>query len=143
MFQKLIRWAMVVFAVLGTFFGLGIATLFVADFFGLLVKPVSGFVAAFAVVLVTYLTAPSHRMTAAIVVLVLGAIISWDLLEPSFYSEPYPGKQYQTTHIPIIMTWLGGALGLGLSFTLNKFFPGQDVMGELEVIEAIKEKRSL
>ena len=108
-----LRWALALLLVLCGFVVAGMLGGFITDFAGLWHLPGAGFSAAFAVVVVAYLTAPSHKLGSATIALILGAIAAWLLLEPSFYPESYGDRDaYQPTHLPIIATYIGGFLGL-------------------------------
>jgi hypothetical protein len=74
-----------------------------------------GFCAAFAVVVVAYLAAPSHKQTASAVAFALGAIVAWHLLEQSFYPENHAARPYGSTNLPLIATYVGGMLGLAVA----------------------------
>jgi hypothetical protein len=108
-----LRWALAVLAVLGGFTVAGILGGLATDFAGFWNLPGAGFSAAFAVVVVAHLAAPSHKLRTATVALVLGAVVAWLLLEPSFYPESYGNRgAYEPTHLPVIATYIGGLLGL-------------------------------
>jgi hypothetical protein len=77
----------------------------VAGFWGL---PTAGFCAAFSVVSVAYVSAPKFNNQVAIGVFVLGAIVAWFLLVPSYY----PGNYDKSSHAPILATILGGVIAL-------------------------------
>ena len=108
-----LRWALALLGVLVSFVIAGLLGGLTAELVGLWHILGAGFGAAFAVVVVAYLAAPSHKNCAAIVALALGVITAWLLLEPSFYPESYgPARAYEPTHLPIAATYLGGLLGL-------------------------------
>jgi len=116
-----LRWALALLAVFGGFMAAGILGGLVTDFAGLWHLPGAGFSAAFSVVVVAYLAAPSHRFRTATVALILGAVIAWLLLEPSFYPESYGERgAYQRTHLPILATYFGGLLGLFASALVGR-----------------------
>jgi hypothetical protein len=108
----IMKWALAILAVLGGFLLAGISGKVLTELAGFWGLPGAGFSAAFAVVLVTYLAAPSHKLLSSAIALILGAVAAWLVLEPSFYPESY-GEQgaYQPTHLPIIATYVGGILG--------------------------------
>ncbi|MFN0196903.1 MAG: hypothetical protein ACKVT0_09155 [Planctomycetaceae bacterium] len=108
-----LRWFFAVLAVMGGFFVAGISGGIAADLVGFWAVPGAGFSAAFAVVILTYLTVPNYKFLSACVALVIGAIAAWPILEPSFFPESYGERgAYQPTHLPIIITYAGGILGL-------------------------------
>lgn len=106
------QWMLALLAVLGAFFVAGLLGAFVAGALGRWPEPVAGFAAAFAVVLVSYVSAPSHRLPAAMAALAAGAVVAWHFLSSSFYPERYVDKAYEPTYLPLIATYLGGLLGL-------------------------------
>lgn len=110
-----LKWLLMLLAVLGGFFTAAIVGALITAHAGFWDLPAAGFCAAFAVVVVTYLAAPYHKMGSATLAFCIGAVVAWFLLEPSFYPE-YPARYqdvaYQPTHLPLIATYLGGILGL-------------------------------
>lgn len=91
----------------------GILGAVATDLAGFWHLPGAGFSAAFAVVVVAYLSAPSHKLHAATAFLLVGAAIAWLLLEPSFYPKSYGDHgAYVRTHLPVIATYVGGLFGL-------------------------------
>jgi hypothetical protein len=116
-----LRWALALLGVLVSFVIAGLLGGLTAELAGLWHLPGAGFGAAFAVVVVAYLAAPSHKTCAAIVALALGAIAAWLLLEPSFYPESYGStRAYEPTHLPIAATYLGGLLGLFVAIIIRR-----------------------
>ena len=101
-----LKWTLAFLAALGGFTAGGIIGSVASDLAGYWYRPGAGFCAALAVVVVAYLAAPTHKLLSATVVLLLGAIAAWIVLEPSWYPE-----SYAPTHAPIIATYVGGALG--------------------------------
>lgn len=127
-----LRWALAVLAVLGGFTVAGILGGLATDFAGFWNLPGAGFSAAFAVVVVAHLAAPSHKLRTATVALVLGAVVAWLLLEPSFYPESYGNRgAYEPTHLPVIATCIGGLLGLVAAALIGRW--------ALEIIGGIDE----
>jgi len=109
------KWPLMLLAVIGAFFTAGLVGGLIAAHMGLWDVPAAGFCAAFAVVVVTYLAAPHHKMRSALLAFCMGAVVAWYLLEPSFYPEfpaQYHEVAYARTHFPLIATCLGGILGL-------------------------------
>jgi len=117
--QTTMKWILAIFAVLGGWLSGGIAGIIAAGLAGFWDRPIGGFGAAFVTVVVAYLAAPNHKLLSASVVLVLGAVLAWLALEPSFYPKSYRGSAYERTHLPIIATYMGAVLGLALVVTLN------------------------
>jgi len=112
-----LKWLLMLLAVLGGFFTAAIVGALITAYAGFWDLPAAGFCAAFAVVVVTYLAAPRHKMPSATLAFCIGAVVAWFFLEPSFYPE-YPARYqdvaYQPTHLPLIATCLGGILGLAV-----------------------------
>lgn len=118
--NEMVRCIIAILSMLGAFFGCAIAAAFGAQFIGLWPLPVSGSCAAFGVVSVAYIAAPSHRLTTAVLVYLLGVAIAWVVLEPSAYPDTYVGREYQPTHLPFIVTCMGGTLSLALLPVLRR-----------------------
>ena len=116
----ILKWMVAVLAVLGGLVTAGTAGAFIATLLGFWHLPGGGFSAAAAVVLVTYLAAPRHKLIAALVVLAMGAVIAWLVLEPSWLPESYAERgAYQPTHLPLIATYLGALVGLAMLAALR------------------------
>ncbi|WP_019028183.1 hypothetical protein [Colwellia piezophila] len=88
-----------------------ISAAFLADYVGIWKKPVIGAMAAFCVVISAYLTSPSHKRSAAVIWLIVGAISAWFLAGDSFYPEDSE-QAYQLTIIPLAATYLSGLFAL-------------------------------
>ena len=117
-----LRWSLMVIAVIASFVVAGIVGAFVADMLGLWFLPTIGFIAAFAVVLATYLSAPRRKFTSSVVAMLIGAVVAWLLVEPSYYPASYgESLAYEPTHLPIVVTYAGGLLGLLVSALLNRW----------------------
>jgi hypothetical protein len=69
--------------------------------------PAIGFLVAAAVVVMTYVRAPNHRLLASALSLVLGAIFAYILLRGSTFPENHP-RGYEQTFIPLWCTLAGG-----------------------------------
>ncbi len=108
------RWVLAFFAVAGAFFIAGITGSIITDLAGYWHLPGAGFAAALAVVVTTYIAAPSRKFQAACLALVVGAFTAWFLLDSSWYPETdrYDGLAYQSTRLPFIATFSGGVFGL-------------------------------
>ena len=118
----LLKWTLAFLAAAGAFTIAGVIGALTSDFLGFWSTPAAGFAAAFAVVLATYMSAPSHKLTVAVGSLFAGAAAAWYLLEPSFYPESYGARRaYQPTHLPIIGTYAGGLLGLLVSVSIHRW----------------------
>ncbi|MBU2871994.1 hypothetical protein [Colwellia sp. E2M01] len=82
-------------------------------------KPIIGGVAAFGVVITGYITAPNHKQFAAAFWLVAGAVAAWILAGDSYYPEDHQ-YAYQLTIIPLLATYVSGALALLLCVTWHR-----------------------
>ncbi len=108
-----LRWLLALLFVLGGFPYAAVLGGLATELAGFWHLPGACFGAAFTVVVVAYLAAPTHKLPAAFVSLILGAIAAWLLLEPSLYPESYGDRgAYEPTHLPVIATHIGGLLGL-------------------------------
>jgi MFS family permease len=92
---------------------------FLADLAGVWKKPIIGAVAAFCVVIIGYVTAPSHKRMASVIWLVVGAISAWFLAGDSYYPEDYE-HAYQLTIIPLLATYLSGLFAVLLCMVRHK-----------------------
>ncbi len=110
------KWLTCLFAIIGGFFSCGIGGAFIASYFGFWELPAAGFCAAFAVVALTYVSAPSHNEAASVLSFIVGLITACYILQPSFYPESYEQHSYQGTYIPFISTLLGGLFVLAVIF---------------------------
>ena len=109
----ILKWLVAVLAVLGGFVIAGITGAFAAELFGFWYLPGGGFSAAATVIIVAYIAAPRHKLPAALIVLMIGAVAAWLTLEPSWLPESYAERgAYQPTHLPIIATYFGALAGL-------------------------------
>ena len=118
----ILKWVLALLAVVGGFLLAGISGGFLTELAGFWGLPSAGFSAAFAVVVVAYLAAPSHKLLSSAIALVLGSVIAWIVLEPSFNPESYGERgAYQPTHLPIIATYIGGILGLIVAAALRRW----------------------
>jgi hypothetical protein len=117
-----LKWTLAVLAVIGGFLVAGIAGGLMAEILGFWDLPGAGFCAAFAVVVVAYLAAPSHKFSFAIAALAVGAVAAWLILIPSYYPESYGDRgAYQPTSLPIILTYAGGIVGLVVAGVLKRW----------------------
>jgi len=108
------QWILAFLAVAGAFFLAGLGGSVSADLLGFWHIPGAGFCAALAVVVATYVAAPSFKFTLSGAALAAGALLAWLVLEPSSYPdmERYGALAYQPTHLPVIATYSGGIVGL-------------------------------
>jgi hypothetical protein len=113
--SSLFRWILFTLAVIGALTVGVLAGSFSAHALGVSEFPVTGFFAALAVVVTAAFAAPTHRIAATVSVFATGALAAWWLLEPSWFPESYPDRAYQPTHIPLVVTYLGGVLGLAVA----------------------------
>ncbi|GAB2843241.1 hypothetical protein GCM10027277_08290 [Pseudoduganella ginsengisoli] len=103
---------MAAFAVIGAFFVVGIVADIATGALGYWHVLGSGFFAAMATVVSAFIAAPKRKFMFASFAFVIGVAVAWYFLEPSWYPENYGAKAYQPTHLPIVVTCLGGVLGL-------------------------------
>jgi len=117
------KWILAILAVLGGWLSGAVAGGFAAGLTGFWEIPGCGVGAAFVTVVVAYLAAPSHKLLSTFVVLVVGAVLAWLVLEPSFYpgGRHYRENAYEDTHLPIIATYISAILGFALMVTLNQY----------------------
>ncbi len=117
-----LRWVLALLVIFSGFAVAGILGGLATDIAGFWHLPGAGSSAAFAVVVVAYLAAPTHKLLAATVALVLGAVTAWLVLEPSFYPESYGDRgAYEPTHLPIVVTYIGGLFGLFASVLIKRW----------------------
>ncbi|GLQ30909.1 hypothetical protein [Litoribrevibacter albus] len=108
------RWFTAFFATLGGFFFCGLGGSLIADLSGFWHLPVAGFFAAFGTVTLAYFSVPNYKDKIAYGILLVGSMLAWLLLEPSNYPSSYEDKAYQPTHIPFLVTVIGGIVALVL-----------------------------
>ena len=82
---------------------------------GMWEEPVVGFCAALAVVLAGHHAVPTHRFAVSVVLLLAGGVTAYRLIGRSWYPEGYE-KAYEPTYLPLLITFLGGLLGVAYSF---------------------------
>jgi hypothetical protein len=104
------QWVICIFSIIGAFVSCGIGGALLAGLFDVWELPIAGFCAAFAVVSMTYIAAPSNNRFFASFALVSGGVFAWLILEPSSYPESYEALAYQPTHMPLVSTLLGGVI---------------------------------
>ena len=105
-----LRWSLLPFEVAAGFLVAGIAAVLAADQLGLWYEPVGGFVAAIAVVTISYFRAPGWPVFVAFVSYCVGAAIAFSALwGRSFYPENY-AEPYEPTNLPFWVTLAGGTL---------------------------------
>lgn len=113
------RWVIVPFVAVTVFVVTAIVGFGLCLLFGLWFEPVIGFMAAFSTVLITSLSAPKFEEWVGVLTYFLGAVAAWYLIGDSFYPENY-AQPYEPTNIPIVVTYLGGLLGVALCFFLKR-----------------------
>ena len=113
------RWFICALATFGTFFLSGIGSWLVGGALGIWEQPLAGFLTALSVVCTAFYFAPQHKLATATFVLLIGASAAWNILEPSSYPES-SALAYQPTHIPIIITYVGGLIGWAISWVLSR-----------------------
>lgn len=119
--DRSLAWPQAVFAILGVFVAAGLSAGIAANLVGLWEKPIAGCVAAFSVVLSTFLFAPHHKVICALVTFFAGAAAAWILVGQSSFPESYGAPlAYQPTHVPFVVTVAGGCLGLLSVLVVNR-----------------------
>jgi len=108
------RWIIAVFAILGAFFTCAFGGAVIAELVGFWELPPTGFSAAFVVVSLAYIAVPSGKSVTTIFVFLLGGVLAWVFLEPSYYPGTYPDRAYQKTHLPFIASMIGGVIPLAI-----------------------------
>lgn len=114
------KWFIALLAVAGAFLISGVLGSFLADFLWSWSLLGAGFAAAFSVVCVAYLAAPDHKFIFSVVTFVVGVVVAWLFLEPSSYPESHATMAYQPTHLPLVITYIGGVLGLFVVALVNR-----------------------
>ncbi len=115
------KWTISLFSVFGAFFFGALAFSAVPDILGMWHLPAMGFGAAFMTVLISFISAPKFEYIYTTINLIIGAVIAWFLLEPSYYPESY-GEDiaYQQTHTPIIATYTGALIAYLVCLAITK-----------------------
>jgi hypothetical protein len=116
-------WAIAVFAVGFGFVIGGITGDVIASWAGLWHEPISGFAAAFSVVVFAYVAAPTRGIEFSICSFIIGAgLAAWLYRNGSWYPENYAHLAYQTTYFPLWSTLTGGVAGIlaVLAFSIFK-----------------------
>ena len=115
-----LRWFVMLTIVIFSFAAAIFLGALLASALGLWYRPTIGFVAAFTVVIAAYLSAPTHKLVSSAVAMLIGAVVAWLLVEPSYYPASYgEALAYEPTHLPIVITYVGGLFGLLVSALLN------------------------
>lgn len=89
------------------------------DFFSYVTVPSYGFVKAFIVVYLTARLVPTHKIEAGAVLFIIGSIVSYFLIRKGFNHTISPN--FWLDHGPILMTNLGGIIGLFWVYYSNEF----------------------
>lgn len=116
MIKNIELWMICIFSVIGSFVLCGIGGAGIAYVFGWWGKPIAGFTAAFGWVSMTYLTAPVSKKMVTFISFLAGAVLAWYVLEPSYIPNNHNGSGYQRTHIPFIVTVVGGLVPIMVCF---------------------------
>jgi hypothetical protein len=107
-----LRWSLLPFEVMLGFVVAGIAAVFASGLLGLWYEPVGGFVAAIAVVTLSYIRAPKRPVTVAFISYSIVAAVAFGALwERSFYPENY-AQSYEPTNMPFWVTLGGGTIAM-------------------------------
>jgi hypothetical protein len=78
--------------------------------------------AAIAFVVVGAMMAPRYRMIVALALYGAGAYVAWVILDTWFFPESHP-RAYQISHVPLLLTLLGGLIGVFIAFFLARGWP--------------------
>ena len=108
------KWLLSALAIIGAFSICGIGGAYLAHLAGLWNTPIAGFMAAFSVVSVAYLSAPKRPEKYALTVFVLGVVTAYLVLNDVEYPEAYGELAYQTSLLPFISTVGGGLFALAI-----------------------------
>lgn len=101
---------------------------------------VSGLEAAFAAVCMgsaAWWFAPFARRPVITVTFLVGSWLAWEILEPWWFSEGHP-RAYEPSHVPIIVTLVGGLIAYAVLWVLTSRWPG---VGDVEEREALTRLR--
>jgi hypothetical protein len=104
------RWILLPVLVFVAFVLIGVSTGAMADSMHLWREPIVGFFAAFTVVIIAYVYAPSYRLQVSGATYICGAAVAYLLLRHAYYPEGYE-HPYQETLLPLVVTSIGGAVG--------------------------------
>jgi len=106
-----LRWTVLVPATATAFVAAGVAGSVLGSVLGVWGEPLIGAFTAGAFVAVPFWIAPSQRRLVATAALVVGAALAWRLVgPPSSYPEGYGELAYQPTYLPIVATYVAGAV---------------------------------
>ncbi len=114
------NWLLSIFSILGAFLAGGVIGSLAVEAIDIWHQPGMGFGAAFAVVIMAYISAPNYKIIFTSIIFAIGAIISWQIMEPSYLPESYKELAYQKTHIPIIATYTGAFTAYLICLVLAK-----------------------
>ena len=114
------KWLLSILAIVGAFFICGIGGFFLASSISVWDTPVAGFIAAFSVVSVSYLSAPVNPKVYSSSVFVLGALLAFNMLKGETYPVSFEGRAYQPTLVPYICTIIGGLIPIAFIFIPSK-----------------------
>lgn len=120
MIKNIQKWLLSIFAIIGAFFTCGLGGAFLAESLNIWSVPVAGFLAAFSVVTVAYLSAPLNPRAFASAVFVVGASIAFYLLNDEVYPDSYQERAYLHTWLPYLTTLIGGLVSMVIIFYPKK-----------------------
>ncbi len=110
-------WPIAAFAVLGAFISCGFGGGVVAEILGVWPLPAMGFCAAFAVVALSYLSAPKFNHQITILIFLAGSLFAWLILKNIYHPEPSEHLVPQINYWPLISTVAGGFSALLICLT--------------------------
>ncbi len=105
-------WPIAAFAVLGAFISCGLGGGVVAEILGVWPLPAMGFCAAFAVVALSYLSAPKFNHQITILIFLAGSLFAWLILKNIYHPEASEQLVPQNNYWPLISTVAGGFFAL-------------------------------
>ena len=106
-----LRWTVLVPATATAFVAAGVVGSVLGSVLGVWGEPLIGALAAGVFVAVPFWIAPSQRRLVATAALAVGAALAWRLVgPPSSYPEGYGDLAYQPTYLPIVATYVAGAV---------------------------------
>lgn len=105
-------WSISAFAVFGAFTLCGFGGAIIAEMLSVWPLPAMGFCAAFAVVALTYLSAPKYKNQATTLIFIAGSLLAWLILKDIYLPNPNELLVPQHSYLPFISTVTGGAIAL-------------------------------
>ena len=119
-YNMLRDWVISIYSVLGALLLGSIAGSVIVESLDFWHLPGMGFGAAFNAIIIAYLSAPKNRIIYTAIVLILGMLSAWYLMEPSYYPSSYGDLSYQKTHLPIIATYSGALIACVLCYLFGE-----------------------